>query len=167
MTEQFVIQSDTANMPYVEERIFHFCHLCNVGRYNAAVSTCALQAVENAIVHGNHGNVDKEVTVELGTCRGGLYVEVSDQGDGFDPSAFASLPLDDTTPGVGLFIMNQLSDRLAFFDGGRRVRMEFVVDGIDPSEALARVAIIRQFLSTRLADTSKSDTHSHLLPYPA
>ena len=143
MTEHFVIQSDIALLPLVEERLFHFCHECHVGRYHATVSVAVLQAVENAIVHGNGANSDKTVDLTFGTCRGGLFVEVADQGAGFDPSHFGRLGTDGEVKGEGLFVMRRLADRLTFADGGRRVRMEFAVAGIDPADALERVAILQ------------------------
>lgn len=139
MNESFVIQSDIANMPYVEERVFHFCRECNVGNYYSAVSVAALQAVENAIVHGNGSDAGKKVTVTLGNCRGGVFVEVCDEGDGFDASRYGSLDAE----GQGIFIMKSLSDRMTYTDEGRRVRLEFDVNGIDPVDALERTSILQ------------------------
>lgn len=144
MTESFVIQSDKTLLPEVEERLFHFCHLHNVGRYYSAISVATLQAVENAIVHGNQSDANKIVTITLGNCRGGIFVEVVDQGLGFDYTRFGSLPSDDVTSGEGIFIMHQLADAMTYSDGGRQVRLEFTVEGIDPAEALERVTILRQ-----------------------
>ena len=148
MTEHFVIQSDIALLPSVEERLFQFCHLCHVGNYYSTISVAALQAVENAIVHGNGADASKSVELTLGTCRGGLFVEVADQGAGFDHEAYGHLPSGDTTVGEGIFVMRQLADRLTYSDGGRRVRLEFTVAGIDPADALERVAILQQHFST-------------------
>ena len=141
MTESFIIQSDVANLPQVEERVFHFCRECNVGNYYSAVSVAALQAVENAIVHGNGSDASKAVTISMGTCRGGVYVEVNDEGSGFDYTQFGSL--DDDTQGEGIFVMRSLSDRMTFSDGGRQVRMEFDVAGIDPADALERASVLQ------------------------
>ena len=143
MNESFVIQSDIAQIPYVEERVFHFCRECNVGNYYSAVSVAALQAVENSIVHGNGSNVEKKVTVSLGTCRGGVFVEVSDEGVGFDSSRYGTRDAE----GQGIFIMKSLSDRLTYTDGGRRVRLEFDVNGIDPADALERAAVLQAHFS--------------------
>lgn len=148
MTEHFVIQSDISLLPSVEERLFHFCHLCHVGNYYSAVSVAALQAVENAIVHGNGSDAAKTVALTFGTCRGGLFVEVADQGDGFDYEPYGSLPSGDATVGEGIFVMRQLADRMTYSDGGRQVRLEFTVAGIDPADALERVAILQQHFST-------------------
>lgn len=142
MTESFVIQSDIANMPTVEERLFHFCRECNVGNYYSAVSVATMQAVENAIVHGNGSNADKQVSVTFGTCRGGIFTEVRDEGVGFDFTQFGSLPSDDSAVGEGIFVMKTLANRLEFTDGGRCVRLEFEVAGIDPAQAMERIAVL-------------------------
>ena len=145
MNESFVIQSDISNLSYVEERVFHFCRECNVGNYYSAISVAALQAVENAIVHGNGSVVEKMVTVTMGTCRGGVFVEVSDEGSGFDYVRFGSL--DDVTEGQGIFVMKSLSDRMTFSNSGRQVRMEFDINGIDPADALERASILQAHFS--------------------
>ncbi len=143
MTESFVIQSDIANLPLVEERLFHFCHENNVGNYYSAVSVAVMQAVKNAIVHGNASDSSKKVSLTFDTCRGGICAEVSDEGRGFDFRQYGDLPFGDSTTGEGIFIMKSLSDRMVFSDEGRMVRLEFDVAGIDPSDALERVAILQ------------------------
>lgn len=142
MTESFVIQSDIANMPAVEERLFHFCRECNVGNYYSAVSVATMQAVENAIVHGSGSDADKQVFVTFGTCRGGIFTEVKDEGAGFDFDQFGSLPSGDSTVGEGIFVMKTLADKIEFADGGRLVRLEFEVAGIDPAQAMERIAVL-------------------------
>ena len=142
MIESFVIQSDIASLPVVEERLFHFCHVCNIGNYYSVVSVAALQAVENAVVHGNDNDNAKKVNITYGTCRGGLFVEVSDEGNGFDFLQYGKLSMGEENVGEGIFIMNSLADKLEFSDGGRCVRMEFLVSGIDPAEARERVSVI-------------------------
>ena len=144
MIETFVIQSDMANLPEVEERLFHFCRQCNVGRYYSAVSVATLQAVENAIHHGNSDDATKSVTIAFGTCRGGIYAEVTDEGIGFDYTRFGQLPADGQMSGEGIFVMRSLADSVTYSEGGRQVRLEFVVEGIDPADALERVTVLQQ-----------------------
>lgn len=144
MIETFVIQSDIANLPMIEERLFHFCRDCNVGRYYSAVSVATLQAVENAIRHGNQDDASKNVTVSYGTCRGGIFVEVTDEGLGFDYTRFGQLPADGQLSGEGIFVMKSLANSVTYSEGGRQVRLEFVVEGIDPAEALERVTVLQQ-----------------------
>ena len=142
MTESFVIQSDIASMPAVEERLFHFCRECNVGNYYSAVSVATMQAVENAIVHGNGSNAEKQVSITFGTCRGGIFTEVRDEGAGFDFGRYGELPSGEEVQGEGIFVMKQLVDQMVFSEGGRCVRLEFEVAGIDPSQAMERIAVL-------------------------
>jgi len=86
------------------------------------------EAVTNAIIHGNHKDESKEVQVRLNKIKNNLSFRVSDQGPGFD---YKSLP-DPTAPenltkcgGRGVFLMQQLSDNIRFFDNGRTVEMQF------------------------------------------
>ena len=147
MTESFVIQSDAGNMPVVEERLFHFCQECHVGDSCSAVTVAVMQAVENAIVHGDESDVTKQVTVTFTTCRGGIAVEVLDQGNGFEFERYGQLPSEASASGEGIFVMKSLADRMSFSDGGRKVRLEFDVNGIDPADALERVALLQEHFS--------------------
>lgn len=86
------------------------------------------EAVTNAIIHGNHRDESKEVQVRLNKVKNYLSFRVSDQGSGFD---YRSVP-DPTAPenitkcgGRGVFLMQQLSDDIRFFDEGRTVEMQF------------------------------------------
>ena len=147
MMEHFVIQSDISLLPLVEERLFHFCQLNHVGNYHSTIDVAVLQAVENAIVHGNGGEVEKTVDITFGTCRGGVFVEVEDQGAGFDYECYVDHPEGAASEGEGIFVMCRLADRVRYDEGGRKVRLEFDVAGIDPGDAMERVAILQRFLS--------------------
>ena len=146
MTEVFNIQSDVANIPLVEERLAHFCSDNNVGNYYSAVSVATVQALKNAIVHGCGQDNSQSVSVAFGNCHGGIYVEVTDSGAGFNYDAFGDLPTDGSK-GTGIFIMKSLADRITYSEGGRKVRMEFDVAGIDPADALERIAVLKEHFS--------------------
>ncbi len=87
-----------------------------------------VEAVNNAILHGNKGNVSKMVTVNF-TADGNMFdVTVTDEGEGFK---YNSLP-DPTDPanienlhGRGVFIMRSLADAIEYNDAGNEVRMHF------------------------------------------
>jgi len=87
-----------------------------------------VEAVNNAIVHGNKGDIRKMVTVNF-TADGNTFdVTVTDQGDGFK---YNSLP-DPTDPsnienlhGRGVFIMKSLADSIEYNEPGNEVKMSF------------------------------------------
>lgn len=88
------------------------------------------EAVNNAIIHGNKEDIQKFVEIEISKTVKGLSFIVSDEGLGFNPQAVP----DPTSPenigccgGRGVFLMNQLADKVEYHDNGRRVEIHFSV----------------------------------------
>ncbi|MEY4133844.1 MAG: ATP-binding protein [Saprospiraceae bacterium] len=86
------------------------------------------EAVTNAIRHGNQCDESKKVEIRTRRISNCIAIRVSDQGCGFDPN---DIP-DPTCPenlckcgGRGVFIMQQLSDRIQFCNNGRTVELRF------------------------------------------
>jgi len=87
-----------------------------------------VEAVNNAILHGNKGDAKKLVTVNF-TADGNIFdVTVTDQGEGFK---YDTLP-DPTDPanienlhGRGVFIMRSLADMIEYNEAGNEVKMSF------------------------------------------
>ena len=89
------------------------------------------ESVNNAIVHGNKKDKEKNVKISLSLDEGIIKFKIADQGAGFD---YASLP-DPTAPeniekpgGRGIFLMRHLADEIYFEDNGRTVELSFYVD---------------------------------------
>ena len=88
----------------------------------------SLEAVNNAISHGNKLDPGKNVEVKFQIEKSKLIVTTKDQGKGFD---YNNVP-DPTAPenienvdGRGIFLMKQLSDGLEFYEDGRISEMRF------------------------------------------
>lgn len=142
--ERLVIQSDIKNITQVEFFVDAICDHWNINNYAATIAMPLLQAVENAIVHGNHSDPAKRVSITADTCKGGVSFAVEDEGRGFDYTSFGELP-EEQGRGTGLFLMRTLADRLTFDNGGSRVEMMFVINGIDPARALERITTLSHF----------------------
>lgn len=89
--------------------------------YGNVLIAC-LEAVNNAISHGNKLDPDKNVEIKFNIEDNKLIVTTRDQGKGFD---YNNVP-DPTAPenieninGRGIFLMKQLSDGLEFHEEGR------------------------------------------------
>jgi serine/threonine-protein kinase RsbW len=88
-----------------------------------AVAIAMIEAVTNAVVHGNRRSPKKVVRVRYRWAPGRITVDVHDEGEGFDLSCV----LDPTDPlrcmecsGRGIFIMRQVMDSVEFdMSGGR------------------------------------------------
>jgi serine/threonine-protein kinase RsbW len=88
------------------------------------------EAVNNAIIHGNQKNVNKEVKIELRTSKKVLIISVSDQGEGFDPKNVPDPTLAENIEklgGRGVFLIQQLSDLVNYVNNGRTVEMQFFI----------------------------------------
>jgi len=91
------------------------------------IEMALLEALANAVIHGNGDNSGKTVYV---TCRcymdGEVSITVRDEGKGFDSSTV----LDPTrlenllfTHGRGIYLMKTLMDEVSFEEGGSVVRI--------------------------------------------
>ena len=146
--EKIVIQSDIDNIKQVECFVDSVCDQWNIYNYAATITISLIQAVENAIVHGNKNDINKHVTISCYDCLGGVAFSVEDEGTGFDYSVFTDVPKEEGR-GTGLFLMRTLSDKIAFYNQGSKVTMEFMINGIEKSRALERISVLKKYFIFR------------------
>ncbi|MEL7159385.1 MAG: ATP-binding protein [Bacteroidota bacterium] len=123
------LSSDPSNITKVEKYVSQIASRYQLNQEKHANLLISLtEAVNNAIIHGNKQDRTKKVSIKLAQTRGGLAVRVSDQGPGFN---YEELP-DPTSPerlcecgGRGVFLMNQLCDKMRYINGGTTVEMQF------------------------------------------
>lgn len=147
--EKLVIQSNINNLVEVERFVSTVCDTFNVNNYAGTISMALLQAVENAIIHGNQNNPDLKVTITSELCRGGICFTVADEGRGFNYQQYGDLPLSDEQ-GTGIFLMKSLSDKLTFINNGSTVRMEYLINGIEATRAVERIMVLRNYHANKL-----------------
>jgi serine/threonine-protein kinase RsbW len=124
-----IIKSEVQNINLIERLIDDISvkyqiHSDVYGKLLLAV----VEGVNNAIVHGNKMEREKDVVVEYSVSEKQIEFFISDCGSGFD---YTNLP-DPTKPenlerthGRGIFLMNHLADELEFNDSGNQVKMVF------------------------------------------
>ena len=89
-----------------------------------------VEAVTNAIEHGNRNAPDKMVTFETYRTPRELKFMIRDEGEGFDPNRIPdpTLPENLEKPcGRGVFLIKQLSDLVVFHDRGRTIELQFKI----------------------------------------
>lgn len=92
------------------------------------ILVAALEAVTNAITHGNRCDPTKYVFINSGFVDDYLLLSVKDEGLGFNPDR-----LDDPTKpenilkfsGRGVYLIRELTDKLEFLEGGTLINMYF------------------------------------------
>lgn len=86
------------------------------------------EAVNNAIIHGNELDKQKEVSVKSSVKADHIRFKVSDEGDGFDPQNLPDPCCDDhimMAGGRGVMLMKALSSEVYFTNGGATVELVF------------------------------------------
>ncbi|MBB3700663.1 MULTISPECIES: ATP-binding protein [Flammeovirga] len=88
------------------------------------------ESVNNAIIHGNRNDKEKNVHLELDVTEKEISFTIEDEGKGFD---FDALP-DPTAPenidkpgGRGIFLMKHLADEVEFSKEGRAITLTFYI----------------------------------------
>lgn len=127
--ETLELDSEVESLGKVEKMIDSQQQLLNIddgiyGKYMLSV----IEAVNNAIVHGNKLDPEKKVGIRFHIDNKRIEFTVQDQGDGFDPDALPDPTLEENLEkecGRGIFLIKNLCDEVRFEDNGRRVTMIF------------------------------------------
>jgi serine/threonine-protein kinase RsbW len=95
--------------------------------------TSVIEAVANAIIHGNKADITKNIEISVCVDRNKLNIEVQDEGDGFDASNLPDPLAPENIPkpcGRGIFLIKSFMDNVDFdFTGkGTKLIMNKVFD---------------------------------------
>jgi serine/threonine-protein kinase RsbW len=129
MNKKFKIESNISNLRIVENAIDEISAEIGFNQDNyGKILVSTLEAVNNAIVHGNKKDESKSVEIEISFKKNILRISVEDEGKGFKPK---EIP-DPTKPenienlsGRGVFLMSRLADKIEFNNTGNKVTMSF------------------------------------------
>lgn len=129
MIKDLNIPSEIGNLRLVEKAIDELSlelDLSDEVYGNVLVAT--MEATNNAIIHGNNSDPNKNVNIKILLDQKALKVQIKDQGTGFDHQ---NIP-DPTSPenlekinGRGIFLMERLSDEILYLEDGRIVELKF------------------------------------------
>ncbi len=129
MYKNIKIESQVANLRVVENAIDEATSVIGISQDNyGKILVSAMEAVNNAIIHGNKSIAEKIVDIEISYESNELKIKVTDEGPGFRPD----LVPDPTTPenieelnGRGIYLMSHLADKIEYNEKGNSVKMIF------------------------------------------
>ncbi|MFZ0473816.1 MAG: ATP-binding protein [Bacteroidales bacterium] len=127
--ESITINSDIEKLKIVETLVDTLSKKLGVSdEVYGKILISTVEAVNNAILHGNKGDINKMVTVKMSADGSVLDITVTDEGEGFE---YGNLP-DPTDPknienlhGRGVFLMRRLADAIEYNSSGNEVKMRF------------------------------------------
>jgi serine/threonine-protein kinase RsbW len=129
MYRRLKIESTINNLRVVENAIDEV--MTEIGiteEYYGKILVSTLEAVNNAIMHGNRYQKDKIVDVEISYKNERLKIKISDQGKGFVPEEVPdpTIPQNiESVNGRGIFLMSKLADKVKYSKRGNAVTMFF------------------------------------------
>lgn len=132
--KELTFASTTDNISIVEKLVDELVEKYSIKEdFYGNILIALTEAVNNAIVHGNKLDEDKNVHVRVSSEEAVLRFHIEDEGPGFD---YDNLP-DPTAPeniekpnGRGVFLMRNLADRCEFHEDGKIVELEFDAIGV-------------------------------------
>ncbi len=134
------IGSNVNNLRIIEGKVDEIMLTLGINRDEyGRILVATMEAVNNAIVHGNQYDNDKDVFISFEYDKKDFIVKVKDQGIGFNPDCVP----DPTSPenienlrGRGVFLMKHLPDDIGFNDIGNEVLMKFKLDTVGAKNLL-------------------------------
>ncbi|MBN1143144.1 MAG: ATP-binding protein [Bacteroidales bacterium] len=129
MKKTLKVTSKIENLRKVEKLIDELSTEYNISAdVYGNILIAALEAANNAILHGNKLDENKSVDIAVEIDEKKLRIKIDDEGNGFD---YKNVP-DPTAPenienvnGRGIFLMEKLSDNIVFTRNGATVELEF------------------------------------------
>lgn len=129
MYKKLRIESKIENLRVVENTIDDATNEIGISEDNyGKILVSTLEAVNNALMHGNNLNPEKFVEIIIEFKSNTLSIKVKDEGNGFKPD---KVP-DPTVPenieslnGRGVYLMTRLADEIKYSKRGNIVTMTF------------------------------------------
>lgn len=129
MYKRIRIESKGINLRIVENAVDELSNEIGISIDNyGKILVSTLEAVNNAIIHGNKSNPAKIVDIEIFYKRKVLKIKVTDEGSGFIPARVPDPTIPEnieSTNGRGVFLMLRLSDEIEYSKKGNAVTLTF------------------------------------------
>lgn len=129
MFKRIKIESEVINLRIVENVIDEVTNEIGISQDNyGKILVSTLEAVNNAILHGNHSESEKFVHIEIVFKNNDLKIKVTDEGSGFRPEKVPDPTIPEnieTINGRGVFLMSRLADEIKYSKKGNTVILIF------------------------------------------
>ncbi len=129
MYKKIKIESSLNNLRIIENAVDEVTSEIGIARDNyGKILVSTLEAVNNAMLHGNKLNPDKFVQVEITFKEKNLSIKVTDEGPGFSPDKIPDPTIPENIEAVngrGVFLISRLADKVIYRRNGSSVTMVF------------------------------------------
>ncbi len=124
---EFEIDSDLNKLidieKFIDDLMLDFNIDCD---YLGIISTPLIEAVKNAIIHGNQLDKSKKVKIAYQLSNKNITFSISDEGNGFNYSKYINEAIENRSTN-GLSIIELLSNKLEFLNNGNTISYQIEV----------------------------------------
>jgi serine/threonine-protein kinase RsbW len=125
------IPSDMSNIFRAENFIEKISEKLQLGdELIGNISVAVIEAVSNAIQHGNKNDITKITLLEYIVEESRLEFSIKDEGNGFDVNEIPDPTLPENIENIkgrGIFIIRHLADHVSFENNGSIIKIEFKI----------------------------------------
>ncbi len=131
MQKEITIESKLENLSVVENLVDEISsNFPSSEDVYGKILIATLEAVNNAIIHGNKMDASKTVIIGFNVSSRKLRITIQDMGPGFDYHHVPDPTLPDNLENIsgrGVFLMKQLADQVVFNNTGSQVELTFLL----------------------------------------
>lgn len=129
---KFEIPSKIENLAEIEALVDSLTESLNISHdVYANILVSIIEAVKNAIIHGNLLDASQMVTIQHESTPNYMLFTISDNGQGFDYHAVPDPTLPENLEkeaGRGLYLISCLADDVEFNDKGNEIKLKFYIN---------------------------------------
>ncbi len=152
LCKELKIPSTNESMTKVENFVDEICEAYYItNSYYGNILVAILEAVKNAMLHGNKNNPEKQVKVSFKSVPNGLCFTIKDQGDGFNfrnvPNPIEATDSQAENVGKGIFLIRSLADQVSYNSKGNVVEIVFFISTINQETTLNRISQMQRYFN--------------------
>jgi serine/threonine-protein kinase RsbW len=152
LRKELKLLSTQESLTSVENFVDEICEAYYItNSYYGNILMAILEAVKNAIGHGNKNNPGKQVKISFKSVPNGLCFTIRDQGEGFN---FRDVPNPIEVPegqaekaGKGIFLIRSLADQVSYNSKGNVVEIIFFISTINQETTLNRISQMHRYFN--------------------
>ena len=151
--KELLLKSSVTELYKLESFVEQISDVYNINStYYSNILVVLNEAVTNSIIHANHQEEAKQVSIKFESKNRGLVFTISDEGTGFDFNNYPD-PTDINIEnydeiGRGLFLMKSLSDNIEYNEETHAIEIGFKISSINKELAVSRVKSLSAYFKT-------------------
>jgi serine/threonine-protein kinase RsbW len=150
--KELKVYSSNESLAKVENFVDEICEAYYItNSYYGNILMAILEAVKNAILHGNKSNPEKLVKINFRSIPNGLCFTIKDQGEGFNfrniPNPIEVTDEQAENVGKGIFLIRSLADQVSYNSKGNVIEIVFFISSINQETTLNRISQIHQYFN--------------------